>query len=40
MRYWAYFAAKIVVAGAVFYGLLALLGPLAPEMNPPSRRLR
>jgi hypothetical protein len=31
MRYWAYFAAKIVVAGAVFYGLLALLGPLAPD---------
>ena len=37
MRYWAYFAAKIVVAGAVFYGLLALLGPLAPDepANPP-----
>ena len=31
MRYWAYFAAKLIVAGAVFYGLLALLGPLAPD---------
>jgi hypothetical protein len=31
MRYWAYFAAKLLVAGAVFYGLLALLGPLAPD---------
>ena len=34
MRYWAYFAAKLVVAGAVFYGLLALLGPLAPDESP------
>jgi hypothetical protein len=31
MRYWAWFAAKLIVAGAVFYGLLALLGPLAPD---------
>lgn len=31
MRYWGYFAAKLVVAAAVFYGLLALLGPLAPD---------
>jgi hypothetical protein len=31
MRYWAYFAAKLLVAGTVFYGLLALLGPLAPD---------
>lgn len=31
MRYWAYFAAKLIVAAAVFYGLLALLGPLAPD---------
>jgi hypothetical protein len=34
MRYWAYFAAKLAVAGAVFYGLLALLGPLAPDATP------
>lgn len=31
MRYWGYFAAKLIVAGLVFYGLLALLGPLAPD---------
>src|SRR5215472_15681989 len=38
MRYWAYFAAKLLVAGAVFYGLLALLGPLAPDdPTPPAR---
>ncbi len=36
MRYWAWFAAKLVVAGAVFYGLLALLGPLAPDDIPPA----
>jgi hypothetical protein len=36
MRYWAYFAAKIVVAGTVFYGLLALLGPLAPDNVMPA----
>jgi hypothetical protein len=40
MRYWAYFAAKLVVAGALFYGLLALLGPLAPDLPsaPPASR--
>ncbi len=36
MRYWAYFAAKLVVAGVVFYGLLALLGPLAPDDPAPA----
>jgi hypothetical protein len=36
MRYWAYFAAKVVVAAAVFYGLLALLGPLAPDDPKPA----
>jgi hypothetical protein len=36
MRYWAYFTAKMVVAGAVFYGLLALLGPLAPDNVTPT----
>lgn len=35
VRYWAYFAAKLLVASAVFYGLLALLGPLAPDDTPP-----
>ena len=35
MRYWAYFAAKLIVAAAVFYGLLALLGPLAPDDSAP-----
>jgi hypothetical protein len=35
MRYWAWFAAKIVVAVAVFYGLLGLLDPLAPTPQPP-----
>ena len=34
VRYWAYFAAKLLVASAVFYGLLALLGPLAPDDTP------
>ncbi|PWU01274.1 MAG: hypothetical protein C5B51_23115 [Terriglobia bacterium] len=33
MRYWAYFAAKAGVAGAVLYGLLQLLDLLWPE-NP------
>ncbi len=41
MRYWAYFAAKLVVAAAVFYGLLALLGPLAPDdLSAPSHAAR
>jgi hypothetical protein len=30
MRYWAYFAAKIAVAAAPLYGLLALLATLFP----------
>src|SRR5690242_16589926 len=30
MRYWSYFTAKIVAAGAVLYGLLALLNRLWP----------
>jgi hypothetical protein len=40
MRYWAYFAAKLVVAGAVFYGLLALLGPLAPDDPKPVKSVQ
>lgn len=40
VRYWAYFAAKLMVASAVFYGLLALLGPLAPDDTPPSSPAR
>jgi len=31
MRYWAYFAAKLIVMGGVLYGSLALLNPLAPD---------
>jgi hypothetical protein len=31
MRYWAYFAAKLAVAGGVLYGLLLLLGVLLPK---------
>lgn len=31
VRYWGYFAAKLILAGAVFYGLLALIGPLVPD---------
>jgi hypothetical protein len=30
MRYWAYFAAKLIVAGGILYGSLGLLNPLAP----------
>jgi hypothetical protein len=40
MRYWAYFAAKLVVAAAVFYGLLALLGPLAPDDPKPPKQVQ
>ncbi|MDR3701221.1 MAG: hypothetical protein P4L56_16360 [Candidatus Sulfopaludibacter sp.] len=31
MRYWAYFSAKLIVAGGVLYGLLLLLSGLLPE---------
>jgi hypothetical protein len=34
MRYWAYFAAKIVVAAATLYGLLALLNWYWPPEPP------
>jgi hypothetical protein len=30
MRYWAYFAAKLLVAGGILYASLGLLNPLAP----------
>ena len=36
MRYWAYFAAKLVTVAATFYGLLALLNWYWPP-EPPSR---
>lgn len=31
MRYWAYFAAKVVAAGGVMYGLLAILNAFLPK---------
>lgn len=31
MRYWAYFAAKLAVAGGILYGLFVLLGKLLPS---------
>jgi hypothetical protein len=31
MRYWAYFAAKMIVVAGILYGSLALLNPLAPH---------
>jgi hypothetical protein len=31
MRYWAYFAAKLIVVAGILYGSLALLNPLAPH---------
>ena len=34
MRYWAYFAAKLVAAAAVLYGSLALLNRLWPPAPP------
>ena len=37
MRYWAYFAAKLAVAGALLYSLLALLNwawPPTPRLDP------
>jgi hypothetical protein len=34
MRYWAYFAAKLIVAAAILYGSLALLNPLVPHDVP------
>jgi len=36
MRYWAYFAAKLIVAAGILYGSLALLNPLAPHDSDPS----
>jgi hypothetical protein len=30
VRYWAYFAAKLIVVAGILYGSLALLNPLAP----------
>ena len=36
MRYWAYFAAKLVTVAATFYGLLVLLNWYWP-LEPPSR---
>jgi hypothetical protein len=36
MRYWAYFAAKLIVAGGILYGSLGLLNPLAPPIPEPS----
>jgi hypothetical protein len=36
MRYWAYFAAKLVLAAGILYGSLALLNPLAPHDSDPS----
>jgi len=30
MRYWAYFAAKLILAGGILYSSLGLLNPLAP----------
>jgi hypothetical protein len=31
MRYWAYFAAKLIVVAGILFGSLALLNPLAPH---------
>jgi hypothetical protein len=31
MRYWAYFSAKLIIAGGALYGLLLLLTRLLPE---------
>ena len=31
MRYWAYFLAKLAIAGGALYGILCLLGALLPE---------
>jgi hypothetical protein len=36
MRYWAYFAAKLIVVGGILYGSLGLLNPLAPPNPEPS----
>jgi hypothetical protein len=36
MRYWAYFAAKLIVAAGILYASLALLNPLAPQDYEPS----
>jgi len=33
MRYWAYFSAKVVVAGGVLYSLLVWLGHVLPRGN-------
>src|SRR5690242_1549128 len=37
MRYWAYLAAKLVVAGACLYGLLLLVGSAWPGPPVPPR---
>ena len=34
MRYWAYFAAKLVAVAATFYGLLVLLNWVWPPTMP------
>jgi len=36
VRYWAYFAAKLIVVAGILYGSLALLNPLAPHDSDPS----
>src|SRR5580704_11311330 len=36
MRYWAYFAAKLILVAGILYGSLALLNPLAPHDSDPS----
>ena len=35
MRYWAYFAAKLMVVAGILFGSLALLNPLAPHDSDP-----
>jgi hypothetical protein len=37
MRYWAYFAAKVSIAGLVLWGLLAVLRHTLPAGAPPAR---
>jgi hypothetical protein len=36
MRYWAYFAAKLIVVAGILFGSLALLNPLAPHDSDPA----
>jgi hypothetical protein len=38
MRYWAYFAAKLMLAGGILYASLGLLNPLAPHDPEPSAK--